>query len=294
MSQNRRQIVAMAMVLALAGVALTTMVTAAAPQPWQDEKSVVVRKIPSHRAFQLDVMVEGRPLPEYPARGREYIEALEGAEYDLRLTNPYPERVAVALSVDGLNTIDARHTSAWNSSKWVIQPYETITITGWQMSSERARRFYFTNERDSYGAKLGQTANLGVISAVFFRERLPAVLIDPPRPIPRDRDERRGQSSESQSPGDQAAGARQKSQTAVSPRDDDYAATGIGRSVWNSVRWVNMDLEPNPVGEVTIRYEYYSTLLRLGVIPRRYGDPDRLRQRDQSKGFSDRRFSPEP
>ncbi|HKE59782.1 MAG TPA: hypothetical protein VKB46_23890, partial [Pyrinomonadaceae bacterium] len=238
--------------------------------------------------------VEGRLLPEYAARGRAYVEALEGAEYELRLTNPYPERVAVALSVDGLNTIDARHTSAWNSSKWVMQPYETITISGWQMSSERARRFYFTNERDSYGAKLGQTANLGVISAVFFRERLPAVLTDPPRPLPRDKDELRRQSSENSSPGDQASGGRQKSQGAVIPSDDDYAATGIGRSVWNSVRWVNMDLEPNAVGEVTIRYEYYSTLLRLGVIPRRYSDSDRLRQREQSKGFSDRRFSPEP
>ena len=50
------------------------------------------------------------------------------------------ERVAVALSVDGLNTIDARHTSPWNASKWVLEPYETITIGGWQMSSERARR----------------------------------------------------------------------------------------------------------------------------------------------------------
>ncbi|MCR6679546.1 hypothetical protein NVV43_29305, partial [Escherichia marmotae] len=80
---------------------------------------------------------------------------------ELQIRNPLPERVAVALSVDGLNSIDARHTSAWNSSKWVIEPYGTITIGGWQMSSERARRFYFTNERDSYAAKLGQTANVG-------------------------------------------------------------------------------------------------------------------------------------
>ena len=121
--------------------------------------------------FELDVLVNGRPVAEYYARGRTYVEALQGAEYELRVRNPSPDRVAVALSVDGLNTIDARHTSAWNASKWVIEPYQTITISGWQMSSERARRFYFTNERDSYGAKLGQTANLGIISAVFFRER---------------------------------------------------------------------------------------------------------------------------
>ena len=39
-----------------------------------------------------------------------YVEAMRGASYALRLTNPTPYRVAVALSVDGLNTIDARHT----------------------------------------------------------------------------------------------------------------------------------------------------------------------------------------
>jgi hypothetical protein len=220
--------------------------------------------------FQLDVVVNGRPLAEYYARGRTYVEALQGAEYELRVRNDSPDRVAVALSVDGLNTIDARHTSAWNASKWVIEPYQTITISGWQMSSERARRFYFTNERDSYGAKLGQTANLGVISAVFFRERSRPVPITPPYPITRDKSE-----------------SEQSARAQSSPRpDDDYAATGIGRNVRNDVRWVDMDLESRAAGEVTIRYEYYSALLKLGVVPReRYT----LQRREDSRGFS-----PEP
>src|SRR5262245_474437 len=58
--------------------------------------------------FDLEVLVEGRPVAEYFARGRTYIEALRGAEYELRIRNPSGERVAVALSVDGLNTIDAK------------------------------------------------------------------------------------------------------------------------------------------------------------------------------------------
>ena len=192
-----------------------------------------------YQNFELDVIVDGRPLNEYYSRGRTYVEALQGAEYELRLRNNSPDRVAVALSVDGLNTIDARHTSAWNASKWVIEPYHTITISGWQMNSERARRFYFTNERDSYGAKLGQTANLGVIAAVFFRERNRPVPITPPYPITRDKMEEAPQSAQSARRG-----------------DDDNAATGIGRNVRNDVRWVDMDLDSRAAGEVTIRYEY--------------------------------------
>ena len=109
------------------------------------------------RGLEVQILVDGRPLEEYAAHGKTYIEAIAGAEYEVRIRNPLPYRVAVALSVDGLNSIDARHSSAWNASKWVIEPYGTINISGWQMSSERARRFYFTSERDSYGAKLGQT-----------------------------------------------------------------------------------------------------------------------------------------
>jgi len=233
------------------------------------QERIARKPVPS---FDLEVLVNGRPLAEYYARGRTYIEALQGAEYELRVRNPSGDRVAVALSVDGLNTIDARHTSAWNASKWVIEPYQTITISGWQMSTERARRFYFTNERDSYGAKLGQTANLGVITAVFFRERDRPISVTP-YPVPRDK------MQEQSARGQEAPAAKS------SPRDDDdYAATGIGRNVRNDVRWVNMDLDSNAAGEVTIRYEYYSALLKLGVLPR-----EPLRRREDSRGFS-----PEP
>ena len=232
--------------------------------------------------FELDVLVNGRPLAEYYARSRTYVEALQGAEYELRVRNSSPDRVAVALSVDGLNTIDARHSSAWNASKWVIEPYQTITISGWQMSSERARRFYFTNERDSYGAKLGQTANLGVISAVFFKERRRIVPLTPPYPITRDK------SKSEQSSKSQSGEAARDNRAAAPLRDDDYAATGIGRNVHHDVRWVDMELESRPAGEVTIRYEYYSALLRLGVVPR-HTSREPLQRREDSRGFS-----PEP
>jgi len=247
---------------------------ATVPTPPQD------RVTKSYPNFELDVLVNGRPLQEYYARGRTYVEALQGAEYDLRLRNNSSDSVAVALSVDGLNTIDARHTSAWDASKWVIEPYQTITISGWQMSSERARRFYFTNERDSYGAKLGQTANLGVISAVFFREQRRQV--SPPYPISKNRDRAEPQDSVKSQ-----AGAAE-SRAAAPQRDDDYAATGIGRNVRNDVYWVNMDLESRSAGEVTIRYEYYSALLRLGVVPRQQSR-EPLQRREDSRGFS-----PEP
>ena len=281
-------------ILSLAAFLFTIMVGTATVLMFQKANAAVVQNPPErvirpYPNFQVEVLVNGRPLAEYYARGRTYVEALQGAEYELRLRNSSSDRVAVALSVDGLNTIDARHTSAWNASKWVVEPYQTITIGGWQMSSDRARRFYFTNERDSYGAKLGQTADLGVISAVFFRERRRIVPVTPPYPTSR---EERGPDESMRPQSTPKAGSESaRDNRAVAPvPDDDYAATGIGRSVRHDVRWVDMDLDSRAAGEVTIRYEYYSALLKLGIVPRQQSrEPYPLQRREDARGFS-----PEP
>jgi hypothetical protein len=124
----------------------------------------------------VDILIDGALQPRYALEGRWYVEAHKGREYAIRLRNPYAVRVAVALSVDGLNTIDARETTAADARKWVLGPYETITIGGWQTSQSEARRFEFTTEARSYGQALGKAANLGIISAVFFKERTPTIV----------------------------------------------------------------------------------------------------------------------
>lgn len=252
----------------------------------------------AENGFSVEVLIAGASTAEYAARGRRYIEALENAEYELRIHNPTSSRVAVALSVDGLNSIDARHTSAWDAHKWVIEPYGTINVRGWQMSSENARRFYFTTEGDSYAAKLGQAANLGVISAVFFRERAPITILratpaEPKRGV--DKDERAPMSRPQSANGTGSSAGesgdvtrvpnKERSAQPYPPADDESAATGIGRSVRNDVQWIKMDLDPRPAGEVTIRYEYRAALVRLGIVPRDYPRPNVLDRRERAQGF---------
>ena len=201
--------------------------------------------------FEMDVLVEGRPLPEFESRGRTYVEALRGEEYEIRLRNRSSDYVAVALYVDGLNTIDSSRTSPSDASKWVIEPYDTITISGWQMDSDHARRFYFTSERDSYAARLGVTSSLGTIRASFYRERRRLVTITPPHPLPR-----RGDKDSAQSGPDLSSAEAPSAGTANKSRARDEAATGIGRSIHHDVRYVDMELESRPAAEVTICYDY--------------------------------------
>jgi hypothetical protein len=222
--------------------------------------------------FGLTVMVGDTPRPEYFHNGTAYVEAIRGASYALRISNPTPYRVAVALSVDGLNTIDARHTDARDAAKWVLGPYESTVISGWQVSDRTARSFFFTGERSSYGAKLGQTENLGVIEAVYFREYGPlhaeAQPIAPPSPA--------GAAAE----GSNAAPSMKTQRDSLS---DDYAATGMGRRERHEVETVDIRLDPDPVASVRIRYEFTPQLVKMGILPQTVSP---LERREHARGFS--------
>jgi hypothetical protein len=223
--------------------------------------------------FDVQVLVGGRPLPQEIVGGERRLEAVLGTEYELRLTNPLSDRVAVSVSVDGLNVIDARHSTPWDASKWVIHPHATLTLSGWQVGSERARRFYFSTECDAYATRIGRPGGFGVISAVFYRERHPVSEILPRRGAVPERSDSVGEAA-----GASAAGAVTRSalghESGLARRRptpswpyDGRAATGIGRCVRSEVREVGMELERDPVAVVTLRYEFRPLVPWPLVVP---------------------------
>jgi len=249
---------------------------------------------------EVEVLVDGLPVPKYYHQGTTYLEASKGKEYAIRLTNPIGARVAVALSVDGLNTIDARHTEARSGRKWVLGPYESVVISGWQTNAQLARRFFFTTEERSYGAWLGRTENLGIISAAFFRERIyraQQVMREPQAGSPT----RPGDSPavhKEQAQADAAGGAdlrsqRDESGVAPHPPQDEYAATGIGNRIQHEVQWVHMNLEDRPFATLNLRYEFRPILVKLGVVAPLVTD-DPVIRRENARGFREAGYCPEP
>ncbi len=264
----------------------------------------------------VSVWIDGRAAPEYAARGRIYVEALRGKDFVIRLSNSTPERVAVALSVDGRNVIDAKRTTESSAAKWILMPGQTADIPGWQVSGQTSRRFFFTETSRSYAKWLGDTANVGTIEAVFFRERTR-------RPFLREKDEARTRAAEenarqleagaeggveggvaggiqsdaaASSAERGAAKAAPEAQAAQSapvprrkPQADRFAATGIGRETEFPVQWVAFDEDPSPTARIAIRYEFREQLVRLGVLPRE----DDLYARENARGFS-HEYAPDP
>ncbi len=256
--------------------------------------SLLTPLVPSGATFALDrescsmeILIDGAPLQEYAARGTSYVEAVRGREYSVRLRNRTGERVAIALSVDGLNSIDARTTTASEARKWILEPYGTITLDGWQTSTSTARRFVFTTEDRSYGSWLGRTKSLGIVAAAVFRQKRSL-------PIPIQGEERRQ---------DSGADSRRAPEPSAAPSTEQrksleslgyLAATGIGREVDHNVVQVAFDAEEGPSALLELRYEYRDTLVRLGVVP-----PDRpsdtpLSRRESARGFLEPGFAPDP
>ncbi len=265
--------------------------------------------------WSVTVLVDGSPAPEYSARGRIYIEALKGKNFSVRLSNPTSERVAVALSVDGRNVIDAKRTSAGKATKWILMPGQTAEIPGWQISGETSRRFFFTETRRSYAQWLGDTSNAGTIEAVFFRERHP--LVAAPAPWRRRLSEAPADEERAQAPATAESGAgsadsegtvrndaplldsrsaksRQEAKPGARPpakdrESDSFAATGIGDRTPFAVQWTSFDEDPVPAARIAVRYEFRAELVRLGVFPRE----DELYARDRGRGF-EREYAPDP
>lgn len=230
------------------------------------------------QAFSLSVVVDGCEAPEYEHLGRVYVEALRGRNFSLRLSNPTSERVAVALSVDGRNVIDAGRSSALQATKWVLSPGETIDVPGWQVSGKTSRKFFFTETSRSYAKWLGDTRNVGMIEAVYFRERrVPsrewATQLEAPEARP-----------------SRAPAAGSVAEAAPKKEADRMAATGIGERTAFAVQWIEFDEDPVPVARIALRYEFRQELLKLGVLPR---PDDALAARERARGFEPR-YAPDP
>lgn len=241
----------------------------------------------SRGGFELAVLLDGAPRPEMRRAGTVYVEALRGREYALRITNPLGVRVGVALSVDGLNTIDASRRDAVSATKWILEPHESIVLEGWQVSSSAARRFVFTGERDSYGAALGQTANLGVVEAVFFRER--AIRPVPVAPRLQSSREAPGRPAGAPAPPEARNESAGREKASAAAPSDDYAATGMGDRTRHDVTRVAVDLERTAAARIRIRYEFRPQLVALGLLP---PEDDRLARRERARGFDG--YCPEP
>lgn len=218
-----------------------------------------VRSFQGH-SFEVSVVSSSSsPFEEYLNGGSNFIAVHEGDEYSIVVRNPLPVRVAAAVTVDGLNTLDGKRTTPSDAQKWIIEPYSSITVRGWQTSDSNLRRFIFTREGSSYAQwkakrdRRNYTENLGVIGVSYFWSSADlAEKLSPPGYT--------GDGLQDKAPMSSNGGvARGEEESARRPAAKGRAGTGMGYRQWNPVQRMDFFYDAgmfSPSDVITIRYEF--------------------------------------
>jgi hypothetical protein len=178
-----RKIVPILLVIAVLAALSISQAAFAATQPFNfrcrtkiiRDGAVRYENRPYSYSFLVQVLSDNTGYkPESSLSRRPFVTAEPGERYSIVLHNPLPIRVAVNLTLDGINSINGKPCKPADGSKWIIEPYSYITIRGWQVNGHDARRFFFTSKEDSYAQWRSNTwgqdlsVNCGVIGAAYF------------------------------------------------------------------------------------------------------------------------------
>jgi hypothetical protein len=113
----------------------------------------------------------GQPLRLWRHHGRWFVAGEPGERYSLRVTNHTGGRVLVVMSVDGIN-IYTGETANFDQGGYVLSPYESYDVTGWRKSTSEVAAFAFAPLPQSYAARTGRPADVGVIGMAVFTEKV--------------------------------------------------------------------------------------------------------------------------
>jgi hypothetical protein len=147
------------------------------------------------RGDAVDLWAEsgGRRLEVVRADGRAYLLGEPGAPYEIVVHNRGDARVEVVLSVDGRDAVSGREANYREDRGYVLDPGEQTRIQGFRTSLDEVAAFEFARPEESYAARMGTPASVGVIGVAVFDaaprppdEEPPQIAEEPawPQPLP--------------------------------------------------------------------------------------------------------------
>jgi hypothetical protein len=242
---------------------------------------------PSQATRLVDVTVidrlTGERLPTYRHAGNTWIAGTPGHEYSVELRSLQSARLLSVMSVDGINVLSGESAGSQQSG-YVLSPYQSASISGWRKSMSDVAKFVFTPLSDSYAARTGRPANVGVIGVAVFRERyVPpapvAPMVAPQAALSAAKAERA-----SSSLADSAGTAARESES-VTPQKK--IGTGHGEREYAPTTYTAFERAGSqPDAVVTLYYDSRENLIAQGIIPQR--------RHDSPNPFPGNGFVPDP
>ena len=202
------------------------------------------------------------------------------------------------MAVDGVNVVTGE-TASFAQNGYVFYGHQGYDITGWRKSNSEVAAFVFAAAPDSYAARTGRAANVGVIGVALFREQVlappPVASFEPRRDYGAAADAL-GESNRSApaAPPAQLAGKAEAGSLARSVPRSAAPSLGTGHgeregSVVENTEFTRRQSTPDEV--IRIRYDSYENLVAQGVIRRA---PPRLPGPDAFPDSSGQGYVPDP
>jgi hypothetical protein len=121
--------------------------------------------------YNVQILVDGKPVKEYTKDGKTFVEAKSGTEYSVRIKNNSGRRAVAVVSIDGINTITGEVATP-DSTGYVVGAYSSIEVKGYRQDNEGGGRFKFTEKESGYSKEVDGTGiNSGVIGVAFVAEK---------------------------------------------------------------------------------------------------------------------------
>lgn len=245
-------------------LAATTLALVACAPVMPLSAEAAMRASPPTRLAQVDVIDRdtGEHLAVYWHDGQRWVAGAPGHRYAVAVRNHDAGRILAVVSVDGVNAVSGE-TACWNQGGYVLSPGESYDIRGWRKSTADVADFLFTAVEDSYAARTGRAADVGIIGVAVFTEARPRTALEP-RPMTESA--KSAPLAQMDQPAAPAAGA-----SPVNRLEDASRArlgTGHGQRESAPVSLVDFERERDRPDEIiTIRYDRFDRLLAMGVIP---------------------------
>ncbi|GAA0711473.1 hypothetical protein [Dokdonella soli] len=220
----------------------------------------------------------GTTLPTWADRGKLYVAGTPGHRYSVRLSNRSGGRLLAVLSVDGVNAVSGQ-TASPDQTGYVLAPFESTEISGWRKNLDEVAQFNFTALSDSYAARTGRPANVGVIGVAVFTERVPVwryrdeiareAPSPAPTPAPMDAEAQRAQAPAAAAGAARPMPAQPEAQQKALARSTERLGTGHGEREYAHVDTTSFErASRRPAETVAVWYDSYANLVAQGIIQR--------------------------